>query len=113
MSRNIDKVDTIVDDIREQADLANEISTAISQPMGVGMDFDDEELLDELRTLEQEELDSRLLGVESTPVNKAKEPGMFQTSLQAVDICWGRHTNLPELFSRCTSTKAGQRVAVG
>ena len=62
--RNVDKVDTTMDDIREQMDLANEISDAISQPVqGFGLQFDDEELNNELDLLEQAELDSKLLSV--------------------------------------------------
>jgi charged multivesicular body protein 4A/B len=38
---NIDKVDKTMDDIRDQMDLSKEISDAISQPLGVGVDLDD------------------------------------------------------------------------
>jgi charged multivesicular body protein 4 len=50
-----------MDDIRDQMDLANEISNAISQPVNFGLEFDDEDLNAELELLEQEELDSKLL----------------------------------------------------
>ena len=50
-----------MDDIREQMDLANEISEAISQPVGFGAEFDEEELNAELEELEQESLDEQLL----------------------------------------------------
>ncbi|KAI8802452.1 Snf7-domain-containing protein [Cladochytrium replicatum] len=64
-SLNIDKVDQTMDDIREQMDLANELSTAISQPIGALGDpmMDDDELLAELEELEQEELDAKLLDI--------------------------------------------------
>ena len=39
--RDINKVDDTMDDIREQMDLANEISDAISQPIGFGIDLDE------------------------------------------------------------------------
>ncbi|KAJ3000155.1 ESCRT-III subunit protein snf7 [Globomyces sp. JEL0801] len=58
---DIDKVDSTMDDIRDQMDLANEISEAIAQPVGFGAEFDEDELNKELEDLEQEELDSRLL----------------------------------------------------
>eukprot|EP00842_Homolaphlyctis_polyrhiza_P006567 jgi/Hompol1/6911/HPOL_002363-RA len=70
---NIDKVDQTMDDIREQMDLANEISDAIAQPVGFGAEFDEDELNAELEALEQEELDARLLdtgletSIESAP----------------------------------------------
>jgi charged multivesicular body protein 4 len=50
-----------MDDIREQMDLANELADAISQPVNFGVDFDEEELNEELELLEQEELDAKLL----------------------------------------------------
>ncbi|KNC96164.1 ESCRT-III subunit protein SNF7 [Spizellomyces punctatus DAOM BR117] len=58
---DINKVDATMDDIREQMDLANEISEAISQPVNFGVEFDEEELNEELELLEQEDLDARLL----------------------------------------------------
>eukprot|EP00126_Sphaerothecum_destruens_P009590 Sdes_comp20543_c0_seq1m15250 len=60
----IEKVDETMDEIREQMDVANEIGDAISQPVGFGIDFDDEELNAELDELEQEELDKQLLDTE-------------------------------------------------
>ncbi|KAI8808530.1 Snf7 family [Cladochytrium replicatum] len=67
-SLNIDKVDATMDDIREQMDVANEIATAISQPVGfgAGLDLDEDELEAELDALEQEELDENLLSMPST-----------------------------------------------
>ncbi|KAI9317694.1 Snf7-domain-containing protein [Dichotomocladium elegans] len=60
-SMDINKVDTTMDDIRDQMDIANEISEAISRPVGMGEELDEEELLNELEELEQEELDSKML----------------------------------------------------
>lgn len=40
-SLNIDKVDATMDSIREQMDLTNEISDAISNPVGMGQDIDE------------------------------------------------------------------------
>ncbi|KAJ1798847.1 ESCRT-III subunit protein snf7 [Coemansia sp. RSA 2399] len=65
---NVDKVDETMDDIREQMDLANEISDAISQPQLFGAELDDDELNAELEELEQEELDKKLLDAEHAPV---------------------------------------------
>lgn len=61
---NVDDVHDMMDDIAEQNDMANEISTAISSAVGFGQDVDDEELEKELEELEQEELDKELLGVQ-------------------------------------------------
>jgi charged multivesicular body protein 4 len=56
-------------DIQDQMDLANEISDAISQPVGFGMDMDEEELDAELSALQQEEMDEQLLNVGAPPVS--------------------------------------------
>lgn len=68
-SLNIDKVDATMDSIREQMDLTNEISDAISNPVGMGQDIDEDELKNELEELEQAELNDRLIGAESAPVH--------------------------------------------
>lgn len=54
-----------MDDIREQMDLANEISSAISNPLGLDTGIDEDELAAELEQLEQAELDATLLDVKS------------------------------------------------
>ncbi|KAJ1956752.1 ESCRT-III subunit protein snf7 [Dispira parvispora] len=69
---NIDKVDTTMDDIREQMDLANEVSEAISQPQLFGVEMDEEELNAELELLEQEELDAQLVNAENPPLHAPK-----------------------------------------
>jgi charged multivesicular body protein 4 len=66
---NINKVDATMDSIREQMDLTNEISDAISNPVNMGIDADDEELKNELEELEQEQLNDRLMGAERAPVH--------------------------------------------
>uniref|UniRef100_A0A3Q0TEK4 Charged multivesicular body protein 4Bb n=1 Tax=Amphilophus citrinellus TaxID=61819 RepID=A0A3Q0TEK4_AMPCI len=76
---DIDKVDELMQDITEQQELAQEISDAISKPVGFGEEFDEDELLAELDELEQEELDKNLLeigGPETTPL-----PNVPSTSL--------------------------------
>jgi hypothetical protein len=88
--RNIDRVDTTMDSIREQMDLTNEISDAISNPVGMGHDIDEvraselgigterlttplerlqDELKNELEELEQAELNERLVGADHVPVH--------------------------------------------
>ncbi len=73
-SLNIDKVDATMDSIREQMDLTNEISDAISNPVGMGADIDEDELKDELDELEQEELNDRLVGADSVPLHTPQQP---------------------------------------
>ncbi|CDW55664.1 Charged multivesicular body protein 4b [Trichuris trichiura] len=70
---DVDKVHDLMDDIAEQQDVANEISDAISNPIGFGQDVDEEELMAELEELEQEELDKQLLNVTPTPATKLPE----------------------------------------
>lgn len=57
---SVDKVDEVIDNMNDQLDISNEISNALSQP--VGEIFDDEELLkelenNELKDLENDEID--------------------------------------------------------
>jgi len=66
---NIDKVDATMDSIREQMDLTNEISDAISNPVGMGQELDEDEIKAELEELEQDELKSRLVGADSVPMH--------------------------------------------
>jgi hypothetical protein len=87
-NRKIDKVDATMDQIREQMEISNEISDAISNPVNMGIDVDDvsyaiyklaarllklpflqEELKNELEELEQEQLNDRLMGAERAPVH--------------------------------------------
>lgn len=58
---DIDNVHDIMDDIAEQHDLANEISNAISNPVGFGDDIDEDELNKELEELETENFESVIL----------------------------------------------------
>jgi len=66
-SLSIDKVDATMDSIREQMELTNEISDAISNPVNVGIEADDEDLKAELAELEAEKLDEVLMGAERVP----------------------------------------------
>ncbi|CEP24011.1 SNF7 [Cyberlindnera jadinii] len=56
----VDKVDQTMDDIREQAEISEEISEAISRSYPTD-GIDEDELEDELEALEQEQLDDKLL----------------------------------------------------
>lgn len=84
--RNIDKVDETMDDIREQMDLANEISEAISQPVNFGVEFDEDELTLELEALEQEEVDAISLdvGLQGLPRVPTDIPGNLLLNVSAI-----------------------------
>lgn len=58
-----DDVHDVMDDIAEQQEVAQEISDALSGPVGFGTDIDEDELLAELEEMEQEDLDKELLDV--------------------------------------------------
>mmetsp|Transcript_21838 Transcript_21838/g.49682 ORF Transcript_21838/g.49682 Transcript_21838/m.49682 type:complete len:146 (+) Transcript_21838:699-1136(+) len=59
---DVDNVDDLMADIQEEMEIAQEISTAIAQPIdGVGVD--DDELLDELKELEELDLEEKLMEI--------------------------------------------------
>jgi len=68
-SMNADKVDATMDEIQNQIQLSEEISDAISRPVGVAAEIDEDELREELEAMEQEELDNKMLGAEAPPVH--------------------------------------------
>jgi charged multivesicular body protein 4 len=71
-SMSIDTVDNTMDQIREQMDIATEISDAIAQPLGDPIDED--ELEAELAELEAENLDEQLLSLNNPPVGVSASP---------------------------------------
>lgn len=71
---NIDKVDSTMDDIREQMDLANELNMAISTSWGMDYGVDENELAEELEQLEQSELDRAMLDVKSPAMPSTSVP---------------------------------------
>lgn len=66
-SMTIDDVDNTMEEIQEQMDVASQISTAISQPLG-GPIYDDSEIEEELAQLEAQSLDEQLVGLDVSPV---------------------------------------------
>lgn len=71
---DVDQVHDLMDEVAEQQEIANEISEAISNPVGFGHDVDEAELEAELEELEQEELEKQLLDV--TPATKDQLPSV-------------------------------------
>ncbi|XP_076358356.1 charged multivesicular body protein 4b-like isoform X2 [Tachypleus tridentatus] len=67
---DIDDVQNLMDEVQEQQEVANEISEAISNPVGFGHDVDDDDLLKELEDLEEEELDQQLLNIAEPSTEK-------------------------------------------
>lgn len=66
---NVDKVEDTMDEIRDQVELADEISEAISRPVG-GEYIDEDELDEELAELQREEAEK----VSAPPKKQAERP---------------------------------------
>jgi len=64
----LDKVDTTINALNEQRELANEIAEAIANP--VNLDIDEDELKEELAELQQDELNERLNQADHVPVHQ-------------------------------------------
>jgi charged multivesicular body protein 4 len=79
---DIDQVEDLMDDVKEQQQIAAEISNAISSPVTFGQDVDDDDLLKELEEMEQEELDKVLL--ETGPTPAAALPEVPTSPLESV-----------------------------
>jgi len=73
---DIDKVEDLMDEVKEQQQIAEEISNVISNPIGFGQDVDEDELLKELEDMEQEDVDRQLLDIPEValPEVPAAEP---------------------------------------
>lgn len=69
---DIDKVDETMDNIREQVEVSEEISDAISRPLGTEF-IDEDELDEELAALEEEQVESDL-----TNTHKIQQPQQQQ-----------------------------------
>ena len=91
-----------MDDIREQMDLANEISDAISQPVNFGVEFDEDELNEELELLEQQELDEMLL--EKGAVNDLSEAPSVPSKEVPGNLFYDLEKNI-YICSYCKTTK--------
>lgn len=80
---NIDKVDKTMDEIREQMDISNEISDALSTSrMGVNAE-DEDELLAQLDQMQQEELERKLLDGGRVPASKLPGTAQRTTAVSA------------------------------
>jgi len=80
---DIDQVHELMEDIAEQQEVANEIANAISNPVGLQME-DDDDLLAELATLEEEEIEKKLLDVGPAQVDTSRLPSVPTTELPSI-----------------------------
>lgn len=76
----IEKVDDVMDEIREEMEMANEINNAISQPVDPLM-TDEDELLDELNALETADLEAELLKPPATAEKPLDLPSVPTSAL--------------------------------
>jgi hypothetical protein len=72
----VENVDKVVDEINETTDQMRQLNEVFANPLGLGADLDDDELMGELEELEASELDKELL--EPAPVPVAKVPAASQ-----------------------------------
>ena len=79
----IEKVDDVMENIREEMELANEINDAIAQPVDP-LIADDDELLDELNALESADLEAELLKPPPTAESSFKLPDVPDSKLPAL-----------------------------
>jgi charged multivesicular body protein 4 len=68
----VEQVDQLRDQIEEHQQLQDEISDALTQPIGNLANMDDDELLDELNQLEATEMEEKMLDLELPTAAKAK-----------------------------------------
>ncbi|XP_029824226.2 charged multivesicular body protein 4b [Ixodes scapularis] len=99
---DVDKVHDLMDEVQEQQEIANEISEAISNPVGFGTDVDDDELLEELESLEQEELDEKLIDVagpatENLPEVPTAEPARVPAAASKAKVAVEEDPDMMEL----------------
>jgi charged multivesicular body protein 4 len=66
---NMDKVDSTMNAVNEQRELAIEIAEALSNPIYAGVEIDDDELTRELDELQEQELNDRLNEADHVPVH--------------------------------------------
>lgn len=79
----IEKVDEIMDEIKEEMEMANEINDAISQPVDPLL-ADEDELLEELNALEASDLEAELLAPPTNKVNDLSLPTVPDSKLPAL-----------------------------
>lgn len=74
---NIDKVDDLMDDIKEEMEMADEVSNALAQPVDPLM-TDDDDLLAELQELEAEDVEEQLLQMPAKQQQEQEEISLPQ-----------------------------------
>jgi len=102
---DIDQVEDLMDEVKEQQQIADEISSAISNPVAFGQDVDEDELMKELEDIEQEELDKVLLETGPSP---AKEPLVELPAAPSSTLSPARTAEAAAASSSSSRTKASK-----
>jgi len=94
----IEKVDDIMDEIKEEMEMANEINQAISAPVDPFMMADEDELLDELNALETADLEAELLKPAATvPTDSLSLPSVPDSKLPTPKLAKAEEDDLKKL----------------
>lgn len=80
----IEKVDDVMDEIKEEMEMANEINDAIAQPLDPLMMADEDDLLAELNELETADLEAELLKPPPTAEPSLSLPDAPKNALPAL-----------------------------
>uniref|UniRef100_A0A915DJQ8 Charged multivesicular body protein 4b n=1 Tax=Ditylenchus dipsaci TaxID=166011 RepID=A0A915DJQ8_9BILA len=79
---DVDQVHDLMEDIAEQQEVATEIANAISNPVGLQNDVDEDDLLRELEEMENEDMEAQMLDIGITPADEiSKLPKMPATPM--------------------------------
>lgn len=93
----VESVDKTMDSIREQMDIQSEISDAISNPVAMGAEVDEDELQSELQELESNALDERLAGAAAVPAHPVRSPAARLPSAPTAQLDLDEEQELREL----------------
>ena len=93
----VDQVDELRDQIEEHQQLQEEISDALTQPMGNLMNMDDDELMDELNQLEATEMEEKMLDMEVPQA--AKTPAVVAPAVRAPAVA-AKKDDLEDLMNQ-------------
>jgi len=80
----IEKVDDMMDEIKEEMEMANEINSAIAQPVDPFL-ADEDELLAELNELEAGDLEAELLAPPTTKLDELSLPAVPDSKLPSLN----------------------------
>lgn len=80
---DLDQVEDLMDEIKEQQQISSEIANAISSPVSFGAEFDEDDLMKELEEMEQEELDKQLLETTVPAASTANLPEVPSSPLES------------------------------